>query len=397
VRVTQESVPRDDKRARMIDAIRRHGSASRRELMLLTGLSRSTVSLLVGELQARGQISEEGTDDHGSARGRPAARLRFDASAGVVVGIDFGHHHISAGVGDLSGATLAERSIAYDAAAADRALGLGADLAAAALAALGPEPSAVVGAVVSLPGPVSLRDGEIAASPLLPAWVGPGTAAELRERLGVDVRFENDANLAAYAEHCFGAGRGVDDLVYVLADEGIGAGLVLAGRPYIGALGLAGELGHVRILPDGPVCRCGNRGCLGTVAGATRLLELLRPMRGDDLTLRGMLDLVAGGDEAARRLVRDAGQAIGQVLAGLCNHLNPARVVVGGAMSEAEGPLLAGIRAGIEQDALPGTADRVDVVRGELGARATLAGGLALIARDTDRLPSADLAIAAPP
>ena len=153
----------------------------------------------------------------------------------------------------------------------------------------------------------------------------------------------------------------------------------------------------MRILADGPVCRCGNRGCLGTVAGAAPLLELLRPMHGADLTLRGMLDLVAGGDEAARRLVRDAGHAIGQVLAGLCNHLNPARIVVGGAMSEAEAPLLAGIRAGIESDALPGTAELVDVVRGQLGARATLLGGLALVARDTDRLPSAGLAVAAPP
>ena len=390
-------MPETDPRARLIDALRRHGSVSRRDLVRLTGLSRSTVSILAGELQARGRLVEEATDDQGNARGRPATRLRFDASAGVVVAIDFGHDHIGAGVGDLSGTPLAQRSTAYDATTAEHAPRLAADLAAAAIAAVGVQPSAIAGAVVSLPGPVRLRDGEIAASPLLPAWVGRGTALELRDTFGVDVRFENDANLAAYAEHCFGAGRGVDDLVYVIVDEGIGAGLVLAGRPYRGALGIAGELGHVRILADGPVCRCGNRGCLGTVAGAMPLLELLRPMHGADLTLRGMLDLIAGGDEAARRLVSEAGHAIGQVLGGVCNHLNPSRIVVGGAMSEAEAPLLAGIRAGIEQDALPGTAELVEVVRGQLGARATLSGGLALIARDTESLRSADLAVAAPP
>ena len=200
-------VPRDDKRARMIDAIRRHGSASRRELVLLTGLSRSTVSILVGELQARGRVIEEATDGHGGTRGRPATRLRLDSSAGVVLAIAFAHEQVCAGVGDLSGALLADRSTAYDATTADRAPQLAADLAAAAIAAADLEPSAVIGAVVSLPGPVALRDGEIAGSPLLPSWVGPGTAAELRERLGVELRFENDANLAAYAEHCFGAGR----------------------------------------------------------------------------------------------------------------------------------------------------------------------------------------------
>jgi len=267
---------------------------------------------------------------------------------------------------------------------------------AAALAAANVEPAAAVATVVSLPGPVRMRGAEIAESTLLPGWIGPRTADDLRERFGGDVRFENDANLAAYAEHCFGAGRGVDDLAYVIADEGIGAGLVLAGRPYTGAWGLAGELGHVRVLPTGPVCRCGNRGCLGTVAGAEELLELIRPTRGDDLTVRGLIDLVAGGDEAARRLVREAGLAIGQVLGGLCNHINPARIVVGGALSEADGALLDGISAGIDEYALPGTAELVEVVRGQLGTRATLLGALALAARDTERLPSARLPAAIP-
>jgi predicted NBD/HSP70 family sugar kinase len=394
VNVTQDAMPRDDTRARVVDALRRHGSVSRRELMLLTGLSRSTVSLLVGDLQARGQLLEEPTVDQAGGRGRPAMKLRFAASAGVVLSIDLGHDHIAAAVGNLSGDPLAERSTSHGEGTGDGAPRLAAELAAAAIAAAGVEPSAVVGTVVSLPGPVRICDDEIARSPLLPNWVRPGTALDLRERFGGHVRFENDANLAAYAEHCFGAGRGVDDLVYVIVDNGIGAGLVLTGRPYIGAAGLAGELGHIRVQENGAVCRCGNRGCLGTVAGATPLLELLRPVHGPDLTLQGMLDLVEGGDESARRLVQEAGHAIGKVLAALCNHLNLARIVVGGGMSEAEGPLLASICASIEQDALPGTAGMVEVVRGQLGTRATLLGGLALGARDTERLPSANLAVA---
>jgi predicted NBD/HSP70 family sugar kinase len=322
-------------------------------------------------------------------------RLRFAASAGVVLSIGFGHDHIVAGVGDLSGDSLAERATSCDE-GTDDPPPVAAKLAASAIAAAGVEPSAVVSTVVSLPGPVRILDDEIVGSPLLPRWVGPGTAPDLRRRFGGDVRFENDANLAAFAEHCFGAGRGVDDFVCVIVDDGIGSGLVLAGRPYTGAWGLAGELGHVRVLPNGRVCRCGNRGCLGTVAGAGPLLELLRPVRGDDLTVRGMIELVADGDEAARRLVREAGFAIGRVLGGLCSHLNPARIIVGGAVSEADATLLDAISAGIEHDALPGTAELVEVVRGQLGAEAALRGALALAARDTDRLPSARLPVAAP-
>jgi len=396
VRVMQDASPRDDNRARVLDALRRHGCVSRRELVDVTGLSRSTVSSLVGEMQDLGHVVEKAHDEQPSGRGRPATRLRFAASAGVLLAVDFDHHQISVAVGDLSGGLLAEKSTSRVDQAVD-APTIATDLVAAAAAAAGAEASAPVATVVSLPGPVRMRDAEIAGSPLLPSWIGAGTAADLRRRFGGDVRFENDANLAAYAEHCYGAGRDADDMVYVVADDGIGAGLVLNGRPYAGAWGLAGELGHVRVVPNGPLCRCGNRGCLGTVAGAGPLLELLRTMRGDDLTVRGMIELAAGGDEAARRLVRDAGFAIGQVLAALCNHVNPARIVVGGALSDPEAPLLDGIAAGIEQDALPGTAELVDVVRGQLGPRATLLGALALAARDTDRLPSARLSVAVPP
>jgi predicted NBD/HSP70 family sugar kinase len=154
---------------------------------------------------------------------------------------------------------------------------------------------------------------------------------------------------------------------------------------------MAGELGHVQVRPEGAVCRCGNRGCLESVAGAGAVLALLREAHGSQLTLRGVLDLVAGGDLGARRVVNDAGLAIGRVLADLCNALNPAAIVVGGDLSAAGGPLLGGIRDAIDRFAQPNAARTVEVRPGVLGERAEVLGALALVISDTERMRSAGL------
>jgi len=180
--------------------------------------------------------------------------------------------------------------------------------------------------------------------------------------------------------------------VYVMMSSGLGAGLVLGGRLYHGASGIAGELGHVQVRPDGAVCRCGNRGCLETIASTGALLALLEPAHGPDLTVRGLLDLVDGGDIAARRLINDAGRAVGRTLADLCNHLNPAAIIVGGDLSAAGESLLEGIREAVDRFALPGAAQAVEVKAGVLGDRAEVLGALAVVIADTDRLRSAGLA-----
>jgi predicted NBD/HSP70 family sugar kinase len=177
-----------------------------------------------------------------------------------------------------------------------------------------------------------------------------------------------------------------------MISSGIGAGLVLGGRLYHGASGTAGELGHIQIRADGAVCRCGSRGCLETVAATGPLLSLLRPTHGADLTLHGLLELVANGDLPARRVVNDAGRAVGRAVADLCNYLNPAAIVVGGDLSPAGDPLLDGVREEIDRYALRGAAQAVEVRAGVLGERAEVLGALAVVIADTDRLRAAGLA-----
>jgi predicted NBD/HSP70 family sugar kinase len=159
--------------------------------------------------------------------------------------------------------------------------------------------------------------------------------------------------------------------------SGIGAGLILGGRLYRGWGGMAGELGHVLVEPEGAVCRCGNRGCLETTASTPALLEVLRRSHGD-LTVAEMLALARDGDLGCRRVIADAGRSVGQAAAFVFNVLNPQRLVVGGDLAAAGDLLLDGVRSSVRLAALPAAAEAARVVAGVLGERAQVLGALAL-------------------
>jgi predicted NBD/HSP70 family sugar kinase len=387
---------RESNRLRVVDALRQEGSASRTDLVKLTGLSRTTITTLVGDLQARGLVIEdENGADRGEkpGRGRPPVLLRLAPPAGAAVGVDFGHRHVRVAIADLSSTVLAERRIEIDVdAAAATALDAAAEMVADALREAGVARDQVVGAGMGLPGPIDRRTGTVGSSVILAGWAGVHAGPELAKRLGMRVEVDNDANLGALAELSLGAGRGVEDLVYVKVSSGIGAGLVLGGRLHRGATGIAGEIGHVQVRADGAVCRCGNRGCLETVASGPALLSVLRPAHGPDLTVAGMLELAKAGDLGTQRVLNDAGRSIGHALGDLCNSLNPAAIVVGGDLSAGGEPLVDGIREAVDRYAQPGSAQAVTVTRGVLGERAEVLGALTLVIGDTQSVRSGHLA-----
>jgi predicted NBD/HSP70 family sugar kinase len=373
-------------RRRVISALRQNGTISRAEIARRTGLSRSTVSSLVAELQSDGLVMEreEPGAAHGEQGGRPPILLSFDASAGAAVGIDFGHRHVRVAVADLSSTILAERAEPLDTDhAAHEGLDVAIELIDEALAEAGVDRSRVIGAGLGLPGPIDQADGVIGSSAILPGWVGVAAAEEMRGRLDVPVVVDNDANLGALAEFTHGAGRGATDLVYLKVSSGIGAGLILGGRLYRGWAGMAGELGHVLVDPEGAVCRCGNRGCLETAASTGALLEMLRRSHGE-LTVAEMLALARDGDLGCRRVIADAGRVVGSAAAFVFNVLNPQRLVVGGDLAAAGDLLLDGVRSSVRLAALPAAADAARVVAGVLGDRAQVLGALALAAGEAD-------------
>ena len=375
-------------RLRVIHALRDQGLISRAEIARRTGLSRSTVSSLVADLQADGLVVERAEHGaaHGTQGGRPPILLSFDASAGVAVGIDFDHHHLRVAVSDLSSRILAEREQGLDTDhLAHEGLDAAAELVSELLAEAGVETSQVIGAGMCLPGPIHRPSGVVGSTAILPGWVGVAAAEEMHRRLDLPILVDNDANLAALAEAAFGAGRDAKDLVYLMISSGIGAGLVLNGRLYRGAEGLAGELGHVLVDADGPVCRCGNRGCLETVAGTDALAELLRRSHGDGLDGRAIVRLAREGDLGCRRVIADAGRAIGKAAATLVNVLNPELLIVGGDLSDAGELLLDGVRESLERSALPTAVQAAEVVAGSLGDRAEVLGAIALVLSEAER------------
>src|SRR3954453_21073467 len=334
-------------RLRVIHALRDEGLISRAEIARRTGLSRSTVSSLVSDLQADGLVVERPEPGlaHGAQGGRPPILLSFDASAGAAVGVDFGHSHLRVAVSDLASTILAEHTRPLDTDHdAHEGLDMAAELVIETLADAGVARGTVIGAGMGLPGPIAQGDGTVGSSAILPGWIGMAAASEMQKRLDIPVMVDNDANLGALAEAAFGAGRDAGDLVYLKVSSGIGAGLILNGRLYRGSGGMAGELGHVLVDPDGIVCRCGTRGCLETVAGTGALVDLLRRSHGEDLTVHDMLEASARGDLGCRRVIQDAGRALGQVVATLLNVLNPELLIIGGELSAAGDLLLDAVR-----------------------------------------------------
>jgi predicted NBD/HSP70 family sugar kinase/biotin operon repressor len=372
---------RERNRERLMAALREAGAASRSELARLTGMSRTTVASIVGELETAGVLVETGDGAGASARGgRPPRRLSFSRAAGVAIGVDFGKRHLRVAAADLSHAILAEAERPVHAeepaeAGLDAAVSLVEDV----MAEAGVTAHQVVGVGLGLPGPIDIRSGRVGSSSILPGWVGVRAADELGTRLSLPVEVDNDANLGALAELHWGAAAGRSNAVYLKVSTGIGAGLVLDGRLFHGSGGMAGEIGHAIVDEQGPVCRCGKRGCLETLAGAPALAELLEPRLGRSISTAELLSLATSGDSGARRVIADAGRHIGGVVATLCDLFNPELIVVGGELGRAGEVLLDPMREQVHRNAIPATARDVEIITGVLGPRAELLGALALV------------------
>jgi predicted NBD/HSP70 family sugar kinase len=377
---------RERNRLRVVDALRQRGAISRSDIARQTGLSRSTVSSLVSDLQAEGLVVERevATTPRGPEGGRPPVLIALDQSAGALLGIDFGHRHVRVAVADLSFTVLAESQAEIDVdAAGSEALDLAAGLAEQLLDEAGVPRSRVLGAGMGLPGPIDRQSGLVHSRAIIPSLDGIDTAVEMEMRLRMPVHLDNDANVGALGEATFGAGKGVEVLAYLRLSAGIGAGLIIGGRPFRGARGIAGEIGHVLVDPQGPICRCGNRGCLETFASPPALCELLRRSHGP-MTVPRLLALAAEGDAGVRRAVHDAGRVVGRAVADLCNFINPDLVIVGGDLSAAGDLLLDPMREAVRRFAIPAAAEDVRITAGVLGERAEVLGSLALAGHESD-------------
>ncbi|WP_298455367.1 ROK family transcriptional regulator [uncultured Cellulomonas sp.] len=347
---------------------------TRAELASISGQARSTVAMRVDQLLSAGLVAPTG--EAVSTGGRPPATFAFNPAARVVLAVDLGATHANVAVTDLASTVLAEHLEVISIADGPSAvLSRVATVAEGLLVEAGRSRRELVGAGVGLPGPVDHGTGRPTNPPIMPGWDDADVAGRLQAHLGpVPVLVDNDVNIMALGEHA-ASFPDVDHLLFVKVATGIGAGIVSDGSIRRGAQGAAGDLGHVAVTGGGDVlCRCGNTGCLEALASGRAIAAQLTAAGVPAGSSADVVALVRAGDLAATAAVRDAGRALGEVLAACVSMLNPSVIVVGGIVAEAGEHLLAGIREVVYRRSLPLATQHLRIVTSRTGSRAGILG-----------------------
>lgn len=360
---------------RLLEFLLANGPSTQAELARGTGLSTATVSNIVRAMTTKGVVETSPV----TSRGRRALLVQLVDTGDIAVGVDFGRRHVRIVLCTLGYEVIAEEALGlplgYD---VGHAIGQASALLDRMLAAGLHDRQAVLAVGVGIPGPIDRRTGTVLQGAILPEWVGVNRR-QLEEIFRFPVIVDNDANLGALAEVTWGAYRGVRNLVFVKIGSGIGAGIILNGTPYYGYLGITGELGHTPVVEQGVICRCGNRGCLETVASTTVMIESLGRGGSDSVSTADVLRRGRERDPAVLRVVSDAGHAIGQAIGNVANVINPELVLIGGPLVGLGESLLEPIRRGIEHNAIPVIAETTLLRVSSLGDRAESLGAAALV------------------
>ena len=344
----------------------------------MTGLARSTIAQRVDALLSHRLLVPGG--DSASTGGRRPTMLAFNGDAGVVLAGDLGATHSRVAVTDLAGRVLAQevRDIAV-AKGPETVLTWLEQTFDRLLLEIGSAGDDVRGIGVGLPGPVEFATGRPVSPPIMPGWNLYPVGQRLSERFSAPALVDNDVNIMSLGEY-WSNWRAEDFLLFVKVGTGIGSGIVTHGHVHRGADGAAGDIGHIHVPDhDDVVCRCGNLGCLEAIAGGAALAASLRQLGLDTATGRDVVAQVLHGQHDAVRLIRQAGHAIGGVLATCVNMLNPAVVVIGGDMAAAGEPLLAGIREVVYRRSLPLATGSLRIVPSELGDESGITGAAVMV------------------
>jgi glucokinase-like ROK family protein len=376
--------------SRILTYVRDEGPLSRMDLAARLGVSRTTVAAEVGRLVELG-LAEDG-GPAASRGGRRSTLVDLDARLRFV-GIELGATSMRVAVTDGRLGVLARASTpnADIRRGPEPVLAEALDLTRKLLAEQGVERPAGVG--IGVPGPVDFQAGVPVSPPIMPGWDRYPVRDALSRELGSPVLLDNDVNVMALGEQHTGVARSASDFLFVKIGTGIGCGIVVDRHIYRGADGCAGDIGHIRIDSGGPVCACGNQGCLEAFFGGAALArdataaaragrspvlaELLAEE--EQLTAKHVARAVDSGDAVALQLTRDGGRRVGSVLANLVSFFNPGLIVIGGGVAGLGHTLLAEIRSSVYRQSLPLATGNLPVVLSELGGDAGVIGAARLI------------------
>ncbi|MCQ0019645.1 ROK family transcriptional regulator [Actinomadura madurae] len=381
--------PQNVHQARLLRLLRDEGPRSRAELGDVVRLSRSKLAVELDRLVELGLV--EGAGLAASRGGRRSGIVRLAPSLRFVA-FDIGATSIDVAVTDGALEVLGHVSEQCDVrqgatVVLDRALDLLGKLRDEGLI---PQ---VHGTGIGVPGPVSFRDGMPVVPPIMPGWDRFPVRDAIGQELGCPVLVDNDVNLMALGELHAGLARAVDDFLLVKIGTGIGCGIVVDGAIYRGVSGSAGDIGHIRVDDDGPICACGNAGLPGGLlrrrrarpgrrgrgpVGESAQLAALLETHGE-LTAEHVGEAAAAGDPVAVQIIREGGRHVGQVLAGLVSFFNPGLVIIAGGVAGLGHALLAEIRSVVYRRSAPLATGNLPIVLSELAGAAGVVGGARLI------------------
>jgi glucokinase-like ROK family protein len=341
----------------------------------------------------KGYLVEVG--EGASQGGRKPRLLRINNQLGYIAGIDIGATSLDIALADVTGSILQRCSEPTGVKwAPESVFGRCSELLLELIRAQGGTSDQMLGIGVGVPGPVDFARGVLVAPPLMPEWENfPIRDFFKKTFLSAFVVVDNDVNIMALGEQRAGDGAGIDHFIFVKIGTGIGAGIISNGRIHRGSDGSAGDIGHICVDKEGPLCACGNKGCLEAMAAgpaiASKAMEAAR--NGSSLTLRHTRDSSGGvlrpedvnaacreGDEAALDIIRDSGQMIGDVLASLVNFFNPSHIFVGGGITSFGNHLLVAIRRAVLHRSLPLATTHLSIKFSRVGSNVGVMGAISL-------------------
>ncbi len=372
----------------IIDMIRfTPGGISRAELARQMNLTRSALTSIIDDLKKIGLVDEIETGP--TTGGRRPILLAINPGFGNVVGIDMGATHLRMAVADFSAQVLEEIEYPFSVVEGpDSCLNQIDHQLDELLGRMSLSHGQIKAVGMDVPGPVVTTAGMVSSPPIMPGWDGYPIRSHLESLWNIPLTIGNDAELGALGEWAYGAGRGENNLAYIKVGTGVGAGLLLNGIIYRGASGTAGEIGHVTIQENGPLCTCGNYGCLEAMAGglaiARKAREAIEKGRRTQLSELEPGKILAvdvaqaaqRGDLVAQQIITEAGRYLGIAIASLVNIFNPGLVVIGGGVSQLGDLLVEPIRMTVMERSLHAAAKAVRITSAVLGRRASSMGAV---------------------
>jgi glucokinase-like ROK family protein len=376
--------------AKVLEIVRKSGAVSRADLAEIIGYSRASMTSLINNLTEQGILTEVG--DGLSSGGRKPRMLHFNRQYGYVVGIDMGATSLDIALADFGAYIIERHSQPINLREhPDVILAHVRQIILEMLLKRQISPEKVFGIGMGVPGPVEFSTGLLIAPPLMPGWDSYPIRSVLRETFpNARVAVDNDVNVMAIGEKRAGLGNREDNFFVVKIGTGIGCGIMVDGHLYRGSSGCAGDIGHICVDRNGPVCHCGNIGCLEAMAAGPAIA-----LRGLEAAKRGQSEILANilahngkittedvgsavADRTANEIIADSGRLIGEALASLVNFFNPGLIVIGGGVSNIGDRLLASIRRTVLMRSLPLSTRHLKIDISEMGSDMGVTGAIAL-------------------